>query len=112
MGDRDIAWLDIDDTSYEGPETITIDLNDFEEFTYCVHNYSERYAGSTSPEAISMATSGATVEVWSGDNRIAVYSVPTNRKGTVWNVFSMTSDGTITDINTFEYESEPYYVGY
>ena len=112
MGNRDIAWLDIDDTSYEGPETITIDLNDFEEFTYCVHNYSERYAESTSPEAISMATSGATVEVWSGDNRIAVYSVPTNRKGTVWNVFSMTSDGTITDINTFEYESDPYNVGY
>ncbi len=114
MGDSSVAWLDRDDTNYEGPETITIDMNNFTEFTYCVHNYSQRSAVSTDSAALSMATSGAKVEVFSGssDEPIATYRIPTNRKGTVWNVFSMSADGTITDINSFGYESNPEMVGY
>lgn len=111
MGEKGVAWLDIDDTDYEGPETVTIAMDNFDEFTYCVHNYSEKYAESDDPQALSLATSEATVEVYSGDDLVAFYSVPTNRKGTVWKVFSMSSNGTISEINTFEYESEPADVG-
>lgn len=111
MGEKNVAWLDIDDTDYEGPETVTITMDNFDEFTYCVHNYSERNAESSDSGALSLATSEATVEVYSGDDLIAFYSVPTNRKGTVWNVFTMSANGNITDINSFEYESIPSNVG-
>lgn len=111
MGQQDKAWLDIDDTYYEGPETITINMSQFREFTYLVHNFSEKSASSSSDKALSLATSEATVEVYAGESLIASYSVPTNRKGTVWSVFTMSSDGTINDINSFSYESNASNVG-
>lgn len=111
MGQRDMAWLDIDDTDYEGPETITINMAQFSEFTYLVHNYSENSATSSSEKALSLATSCASVEVYAGESLIATYAVPTNRKGTVWSVFSMNSDGVINDINSFSYESNTSNVG-
>ncbi|MGN1478765.1 MAG: S8 family serine peptidase [Acutalibacteraceae bacterium] len=111
MGQHEKAWLDIDDIDYEGPETITINMSQFSEFTYLVHNYSEKSSTSSSEKALSLATSGATVEVYAGESLIANYSVPTNRKGTVWKVFSMNSDGVINDINSFSYESSTSNVG-
>lgn len=110
-GSYDLAWLDRDDVDSYGPETVTIDLTKFKEFNYCVHNYSNRRAESSDQAAIYMAQSGATVEVYSGDDLISYYNIPDNRKGTVWEVFSMTSSGVISEINTFKYESNPQNVG-
>lgn len=112
MGSRDVAWLDIDDISYEGPETITINMNNFEDFTYSVHNFSDRSSTSGSSGASVLAASGAYVEVFVGTAKVATYNVPTNRYGTVWNVFKMDKNGTITFINSFEYNSDPSSVGY
>ncbi len=111
MGDDDIAWLDIDDTWYVGPETITLNLNEFESFTYSVHNYTNRYADSDSEYAMELAKSEVFVIVKVGNREVARFDVPTNRKGTVWNVFEMDSNGVINVINTFEYISNPGEVG-
>ena len=107
-----LVWLDVDDVSSYGPETITImNLDEIEEFTYCIHNYSKRYSGEEDSGAFSLSDSYAKIDVYIGDSQVASYDVPTNRKGTVWNVFKMNSNGYITRINTFEYESSPELVG-
>lgn len=108
-----LVWLDVDDVSSYGPETVTlVDLDEIDEFTYCIHNYTERSATETSSGAYSLSDSGAKIDVYKGNEQIASYNVPTNRKGTVWNVFSFDSNGIIRRINTFEFESDPDYVGY
>ena len=108
----DVVWLDVDDTTSYGPETTTIvDLDELKSFTYCVHNYSYRYSDETDSGAYSLADSGARVDVYKGNRQIASYSVPTNRKGTVWNVFSIDSNGVIRRINSFDYESDVTAVG-
>ena len=112
MGSRDKAWLDIDDTSYEGPETITINMNNFEDFTYSVHNYTNRSSSSGGSGSDVLASSGAYVEVFVGTAKVATYNVPTNRLGTVWNVFKMDKNGNITFINSFNYNSNPSSIGY
>ena len=103
------VWLDIDDIDSYGPETITIEnLAALGEFTFYVHDYSNRY---DSYEALSLANSGATIRVYKGNQLLRTYNVPTNRDGTVWSVFSMGADGQITDINSFAYESNSSNVG-
>lgn len=101
--------LDVDDTSSYGPETITI--TDFDAyangFTYSVHDYTNR--SSTSSKALS--SSGASVELWLGDQLLRTYNVPTGKTGTVWNVFSVDQNGTITSLNSFENISAPGSVG-
>ena len=103
------ANLDVDDTTSYGPETVTVtsfsDLQDG--FTYSVHDYTNR--SSTDSSALSL--SGAIVKVYKGNTLLHTYNVPTDREGTVWNVFSIDQNGNITDLNTFEYISNPGSVG-
>ena len=107
-----ICWLDIDDRNSYGPETVTIvDLSRVSSFKYCVHNYSDAEAGSEDSEAFNLADSGATVTVYQGDRVIATYNVPVNRKGTVWEVFSMNAQGRITVLNNMDWEFIPQRVG-
>ena len=84
-----IAQLDVDDQSGFGPETIT--LSDTSgEFTYHVH----RYFGFG-----SLATSGATVKVYTSDNsQPTIISVPDSESGDWWDVFRIVN-GQIVDIN-------------
>ena len=84
-----IAQLDVDDQSGFGPETIT--LSDTSgEFTYRVH----RYFGFG-----SLATSGATVKVYTSDNsQPTIISVPDSVSGDWWDVFRIVN-GQIVDIN-------------
>ena len=103
------AWLDVDDTTSYGPETITItNLAALGGFTYHVHDFTNRNTGSN---AFGLANSGAVVRVYRGSALLRTYYVPTNRSGTVWSVFSMSASGQITDINTFGYQSNPSLVG-
>lgn len=105
------AWLDRDDTSSYGPETITIeDLSALGGFNYMVHNYTDSYTTSGT-NASRLSNSGATVRVYRGADLIRTYHVPTNNEGTVWHVFSMSASGVITDINAFWFQSDPSYVG-
>ena len=101
--------LDRDDTDYEGPETITI--TNFEllqnGFAYSVHDYSNR----DDTNNYELSSSNAIVRLYKGDTLLRTYNVPTDRVGTVWNVFGVNGNGDIIDINTFENVSEPSEVG-
>ena len=103
------ANLDWDDTYYEGPETITVtDFSNLENgFTYSVHNYSNRSDNNSDV----LSRSGAYVTLCIGTTEIKKYYVPTDRIGTVWNVFSIDANGRITDLNTFENVYAPSSVG-
>lgn len=103
------ANLDTDDTTSYGPETVYI--TSFKEladgFYYCVHDYTNRNRTSST----ELANSGAMVQLYRGENLLATYYVPSGQEGTVWNVFSISSNGTIKPINTMSYESSPSAVG-
>lgn len=102
------ANLDLDDITSYGPETITVTgFANLTGFKYSVHDYTNR--SSTSSTALS--ASGAKVEVYLGSALLKTYYIPIGLEGTVWNVFSVGSNGDITELNTFEYESNPSDVG-
>jgi uncharacterized repeat protein (TIGR02543 family) len=102
------ANLDIDDRTSYGPETITVtDLAALGGFTYSVHNYTDKEAVSGDAAALNLANSGAVVKLYKGSSLLQTFNIPTNRAGTVWNVFSISSTGSISSINTFAYQSDP-----
>lgn len=102
------AQLDYDITKSFGPETTTItNLAAIGGFTYMVHDYTNRVSSSSS----EMSYSTAIVSIYKGSELIRVYHVPEGISGTVWNVFSISADGTITDLNTFEYQISSSQVG-
>lgn len=85
------AYLDVDDTTSYGPETITIMTPKTGTYEYFIH----RYAGSG-----TLTTSGAQVRVYDASGLLRIYSVPTSGTGDYWRVFTL--DGTtlaITDVN-------------
>jgi hypothetical protein len=86
------VWLDLDDTTSYGPETVW-----FEQFFPGTYVYSVYlYAGEG-----TLNTSGAHVEVINTNGVVRSFNVPTTGSGRWWNVFSM--NGTtrvITPINT------------
>lgn len=95
------AVMDLDDTQSFGPETITVtDVEALGGFTYSVHDFTNR---ATFSDASGLASSGATVRVYAGNALVKTYTVPANMFGTVWNVFSVDADGTITDGGAFKY---------
>lgn len=84
------AYLDVDDVSSYGPETITITQQSAGTYRYSVHNYSY-WNGN-------LSTSGGRVRVYSGSSQIAEFNVP-NGSGGIWTVFEL-NGGTLTPINT------------
>lgn len=90
------ADLDLGDTSSYGPETITSHGVKNGVYHYRVADYTNRN-NSNSPY---LSNSSAKVKVFIKDGTYE-YNVPTNKIGTVWNVFDVV-DGTIKGVNTFE----------
>lgn len=88
-----VADLDLDDITSYGPETTTIHVTSEGKYYFYVHHYS----GSG-----TISTSGASVEVYKGDELIAVYNAPLNQGSEIyWNVFVLDAlSGTITPVNT------------
>lgn len=95
--DEEVAKLDLDDISCYGPETITLKAASTGVYKYAVQDYTNR----RSEDSNALSMSGAKVELYQGDALIAVYNVPVDQIGTVWNVFEI-EDGTVRTINTFE----------
>lgn len=97
--DENVCDLDVDDRYSYGPETITIrKMNRNGKYSYYVHDYSNRSYSSS----YALSNSGAIVRVYSGNDLIATFNVPTNRIGTVWHVFDYdASTDTIKPINDF-----------
>lgn len=96
--------LDVDDTSSYGPETITIYDQKVGEYIYYVLNYSYRSATSGSDGSMSLAGSGAQVNVYYEDSLFATYNVP-NQEGTLWKVCSL-NGSTLTSINEMLFHSD------
>ena len=87
------AYLDVDDTTSNGPETITIFNTLNRTYKYYVHNYSE------SPD---ITTSNAKVQVYGRSGLIKTYSVPTSGSGLYWYVFDIDASGGIMDRNVIQ----------
>ncbi len=89
-----IVELDIDDTSSYGPETTTVNL---EKQGDIIHYYVHDYSTYSSESSMALASSGAVIQVYSDNNLIATYNVPSTQPGTVWHVFDYdVSTGRIT----------------
>lgn len=79
--------LDVDDTDGYGPETMTI-LNLTEgNYKYYVSNYSSLSRNVS--DDTDMSHSNATVRVYTSHGLEAVFNVPPNQKGTIWEVFEI-----------------------
>ena len=103
------AYLDRDDTNYVGPETTTVyNMSPNGVYSFFIHDFTNRNTtGST-----VMANSGAYVQVYVGETRVAVYHVPTSGVGNVWHVFDFdATNGRIMGVNTFSNNSNPSSVG-
>lgn len=86
--DENSNYLDVDDTTSYGPETVTIrDFNSNDYYKYCVVDYTNCSAGLYN--SYDMSNSGATINVFSNDGMTGVYHVPTNMNGVIWEVFEI-----------------------
>lgn len=103
------AFLDLDDTSYYGPETTTVySMNQSGLYSFYVHDFSNR--GNSSNTVL--ANSGAKVQVYVGEELITTYNIPTSGIGNVWHVFDFNADTrTLTVVNEFSSESNADNVG-
>lgn len=102
------ANLDVDDTTYFGPETITVEQKEVGTYSYYVHDYTNR--NNTNSNKLSM--SGAYVELYSGNDLLYTIHVPENHVGTVWHVFDIDGEtGQVTLVNEFSNENNPGNVG-
>jgi len=93
--DYPYAYLDVDDTTSYGPETITILTRFTQKYKYFVYHY----AGSG-----DLAHSSAVVKVYIGNSLVKSYNVPTSQTSgyLYWYVFDINADGTITDKNVIQ----------
>ncbi len=108
-GER-ISFLDVDDINGEGPETITVySMNESGIYRYYVHNYSNR---DNSNSTSLSSSSNAYVQVYVGEQLIAIYHVPAMQVGTLWHVFNYDAEtGRIISVNEFSSVSDPKNVG-
>ena len=93
------ANLDVDDRDSYGPETITINDRRAEQYTFYVHDYTNKDVVDNR----ALAHSNAKVFLYKGDSLLRTYYVPTEQKGNVWEVFSITEDNRISDYNKINY---------
>lgn len=93
------ANLDVDDRNSYGPETITINDRRPEQYTFYVHDYSNRDV----VDNMALAKSNAKIFLYKGDSLLRTYYAPTDQKGNVWEVFSITQDNRISDYNKINY---------
>ena len=94
------AQLDVDDTSYEGPETITLENTIDGIYTLYIDNYSE------DP---TFASSSAQVNVYRGSELISTYNAPTGTTDDIWKVCTYNSvSGRIRGINKYISDDDYY----
>mgnify|MGYP003937719785 CR=1 FL=1 len=91
------AYLDVDDTTSYGPETITITDQESGTYGYYVYNF------SNTPE---ITTSGAVVRIYDEGGLVETVSIPTTGSGFFWNVATL-NGASLTIVNRIE-ASAPY----
>ncbi|PNR96823.1 carboxypeptidase regulatory-like domain-containing protein [Petrotoga sp. 9PWA.NaAc.5.4] len=87
------AYLDIDDTTSFGPETVTIYRRLNQPYKYYVHHY----AGTG-----QLNTSSAVVSIYNQNGLVKTYNVPSSGTGLYWYVFDITANGQIVDRNVIQ----------
>jgi hypothetical protein len=93
------AFLDVDDTSGEGPETITISRQQAGVYRYSVFDYTNQ----SNSASTALGASGARVQVFRSNGLVAEFAVPA-QPGTLWTVFEMEgSTSEITPVNTMTF---------
>lgn len=91
------SFLDVDDTTSYGPETITVNKrHPGAKYVFAIHNYSAN--GKYGTTTLS-AASAAKVFVYVGESLIKSYYVPAQRKGALWVLFALDENGAFTDID-------------
>ena len=107
--DEKYVDLDVDDTSYLGPETITIYKNVNGIYHYYVHNYTDSSADIYYNHQTRLATSKPYVEVIRGNVRIAEFNLAETAQGNVWDVCTYNSvTGAVTGINKTYFNDDDY----
>ena len=91
-----VAELDLDDTNGYGPETVTLTIDSSvltgsDYFRYAVHDFTN--GGSAGSSSRALSNSGAVVRVYTNNELLETYNVPTGRNGNVWQVFTLSSSG-------------------
>lgn len=87
------AELDTDDVDGNGPETVTFKVTNNRTYVYYVLDFTNQ----SNSRNTQLASSGAWVEVYRGNQRIEVYYVPSGT-GIYWEVFRI-RNGEIVDVN-------------
>lgn len=85
------AELDVDDISSYGPETVTFTVTNRSTYVYYVLDFTNR----ENRRNTALSNSGAKVEVYSGNQRVKVYTVPSGM-GIYWEVFRIENGTLIT----------------
>lgn len=93
--DGQTVFLDRDDTSGFGPETITINDLTSGTYKYFVHDFTNRGRQNS----YEMSNSNATVTVYRGDRMLERFEIEPNRVGTVWEVFEIKNGNIIATGN-------------
>ncbi len=88
-------FLDVDDKHAYGPETITIYKPAMGEYTYAVHDYTNRF----NHKSRDLSFSGARVYVYGDGMLKAAFAVPYDKAGNVWEVFKITGSHQIVPVN-------------
>jgi hypothetical protein len=94
------AALDVDDTDSFGPETITIAQQLPGTYRFSVHDFTNGDLLSS----FALASSGAVVEVYQGDELQGRFFVPQG-EGTLWTVFEL-DNGQVTPVNELSYQTD------
>jgi uncharacterized protein YfaP (DUF2135 family) len=100
------AMLDKDDTEGNGFETTTIYRQHDGVYKYSVFDFSNGLDYSSG----AMSRSGARVSVYRGGARVAVFDIPANRKGNLWEVFQLDGDRITPINNVTAHHDVSYYV--
>lgn len=95
------ADLDVDDVSWEGPETTTIYKQTAGTYRFYIYDFSDQ----EDEESKNMSDkSGAIVTVYRGSTLLNTFSVPTGQSGNLWHVCDYDSvTGRVTSVNTVGY---------
>lgn len=91
------ANLDVDDVDSYGPETITINQRNNQEYIFAVHDFSDR----SNPNTTNLSNSQAKVFVYIGESLVRTYYISGgSQTGNLWTVFKINANGEMQDINT------------
>ena len=92
-------FLDRDDTSSFGPETITIYKPAAGEYYYSVYDYTNKNKKNSS----KLSYSGARVDIYGENRLLQSFEISNSEKGNCWHVFKIDRSGMIVPLNKIDY---------